>query len=126
LRIKCRIVNEIALDQYLLVRVRCGIGEIDTVPARAKPADVAEPDSEISYTVLTIDPVALSAVRGRMINHKILDQNMVMLIAVGCLKARRGIRIDRAEIKTFSIGAFDAKIAKDQVRGRPRDNLRCG
>src|SRR6266496_1089319 len=126
LRSKCRIVNEIALDQYLLVRVRCGIGEIDTITTPAKPADIAEPDGEISDSVLAIDPVALSPVRAGMIDHKILDQNIVVLIAVRCLKGCWGIWVDRAEIKTFSIGAFDAKIMEDQVCRRPRDNLRCG
>src|SRR5947208_2818777 len=108
----------------MLVRVGCGIAEIDAVTVPAKPADVAEPDSEISYTILTIDPVALRSVRTRTGNNEVFDQYLAVLIAVSQLERCWRVGIDRAEIETFSIGAFNAKIAKYEIRRRSRDNLR--
>ena len=66
----------------MLIRVGCGIAEIDAVTIPAKPADVAEPDSEISYTILTIDPVALGSVRTWTNNNEVFDQDMAVLIAM--------------------------------------------
>ena len=66
----------------MLVRVGCGIAEIDAVTVPAKPADVAEPDSEISNSALTIHPITLRSVRTRMGNNEVFDQDMTVLIAM--------------------------------------------
>ena len=50
-----------------------------------------------------------------MSNNEVFNQDVAVLIAMRCLKGRGGIGIDRAEIETFSIGAFNAKIAKDHI-----------
>src|SRR5207253_1709290 len=107
----------------MLVCVGCGKSKIDAVTIRPKAPDVAEPDSEISYAILTIDPVALPAVRAGMIDQKVFDQDMAVLITASQLERSGRVGIDRAEIETFSIGAFNAKIAKYQIRRRSRDNL---
>ena len=66
----------------MLVCVGCGIAEIDAVTVPAKATDFAEPDSEISYAILTIDPVALRSVRTRTNNNEVFDQDMAVLIAM--------------------------------------------
>src|SRR6267378_6799150 len=88
----------------------------DAFTSNAKPSDFAQSDSEISYAILTIDPVALPSVYTWMINQKVLDQDMTMLVPVSQLKCSRSIRIDRAQVNPFSIGAFNAKMAKRYIR----------
>ena len=66
----------------MLVCVGCGIAEIDAVTVPAKATDFAEPDSEISYAILTIDPIPLRSVYRWINDNKVLDQDMAVLIAM--------------------------------------------
>ena len=106
-------MNEDSFDQDVFIHIGSRHRNIDAVTIFVTPSDFAQSDSEISYPVLTINPVALPSVYTWISNQKVLDQDMTMLVPMSQLKRSGGIGIDRAEIETFSIGAFNAKIAKD-------------
>ena len=78
----------------MLVCVGCGKSKIDAVTVPAKPADVTEPDSEISNSALTIHPITLRSVYTWINDHKILKQYMTMLISMCQLKSSRSIRVN--------------------------------
>src|SRR5438876_9887082 len=100
----------------MLSRVGCGLAEIDAVTVSSEPSDFTQSDSQISNSILPINRVALPSVCTWARNIEVFDQDMAVLIAMRCLKAPRIVGINRAEIETFSIGAFNAKIVKDHVR----------
>ncbi len=103
----------------MLIGVGCGLAEIDAVTTGSEPSDFTQSDSQISNSVLSVNRVPLPSVCTWVRNIEVFDQDMAVLVAMRCLKARRGIGINSAEIETFSIGAFNAKVAEGHVGRGP-------
>src|SRR5947208_15152765 len=106
----------------MLIRVGCGLAEIDAVTVSSEPGDFTQSDSQISNSILPINHVSLPSVYIRMIYVEVFNQYMAVLIAHCRLKARRGIRIDCSHIQTFSKCPLNTKVTEGHVGRWPRQD----
>ena len=79
-------MDEISFDQYVFIHIGSRHRHVDRITVVPESPDFTEPNCEISHSIFTIYPVALRAVCGWVIDQKVLNQNMTVLIPMSQLE----------------------------------------